>query len=195
MAGHFTFVQHPIVQWPVIFKLQGAKGMRNAFNGVGQRMRKIIRGIDVPRSARPVMRNPSNPVERRIAHIDVRRGHVDFGTEHVRPFFAVAGTHSRKQVKIFFHKSRSIRALLARLRQGPPVVSNLVRGQTVHVGLAFPDQQRRVLVQLLEIIRGKETPVLPVEPQPAHVFLNGLDVFHVFLGGIGVVEPQIAQAP
>jgi hypothetical protein len=34
----------------------------------------------------------------------------------------------------------------------------------------------------------------PVETQPAHVFLDRLDVLGIFLGRIGVVEAQVAQA-
>ncbi len=36
-------------------------------------------------------------------------------------------------------------------------------------------------------------PVGPVEAQPAHVVHDGVDVFHVFLAGVGVVEAQVAQ--
>ena len=36
--------------------------------------------------------------------------------------------------------------------------------------------------------------VAPVEPEPAHIFLNGADVGFIFLGRVGVVEPQIAGA-
>ena len=34
----------------------------------------------------------------------------------------------------------------------------------------------------------------PLVAQPAYVFLDGLDVFHVLLGGVGVVEAQVADA-
>ena len=34
----------------------------------------------------------------------------------------------------------------------------------------------------------------PLEAQPLDVFLNGFDVFGVFLDGVGIVEAQVAQA-
>lgn len=35
---------------------------------------------------------------------------------------------------------------------------------------------------------------MPIEPQPSDVALNGLDIFKVFGGWIGVVESQMADA-
>ena len=50
------------------------------------------------------------------------------------------------------------------------------------------------LVELLEIV-GRVIEVLaPVEAEPAHVALDGVDVFLLFLGRIGVVEAQVAAA-
>jgi hypothetical protein len=49
-------------------------------------------------------------------------------------------------------------------------------------------------VHLLEVIRGVVHPLCPVEAEPPHVLLNRVDVFGVLLGGIGVVEPEIADA-
>ncbi len=34
----------------------------------------------------------------------------------------------------------------------------------------------------------------PIETEPAHVALDGIDIFLLFLGRIGVVEPQMAAA-
>ena len=35
---------------------------------------------------------------------------------------------------------------------------------------------------------------MPVEPQPSDVVLNGLDIFRIFGGRIGIVESQVADA-
>ena len=71
MAGHFTFVEQPIVQRTMVLKLQGAEGMRYPFEGIGQGMREIIRGINVPIRSRPVMRHPPDPVQRGVTHVDI----------------------------------------------------------------------------------------------------------------------------
>ena len=49
-------------------------------------------------------------------------------------------------------------------------------------------------VELLEIIRGVIEVLAPVEAEPAHVALDGVDIFLLFLGRIGVVEAQMAPA-
>jgi hypothetical protein len=47
-------------------------------------------------------------------------------------------------------------------------------------------------IKPLEIIRRMKQIVAPVEAEPAHVALDGVDIFLLFLGGIGVVEAQMA---
>ena len=65
--------------------------------------------------------------------------------------------------------------------------------QVAHIGLAFFDKLYGVFIQGLEIIRSIVFSI-PVEAQPFHVFLDGIDIFGVFLGGVGVVETQVAFA-
>ena len=64
----------------------------------------------------------------------------------------------------------------------------------VDIGLAGADQVLGPAVKLLEIIRGVIEVLAPVEAEPAHVALDGVDIFLLFLGRIGVVEAQIAVA-
>src|SRR5206468_1055503 len=52
----------------------------------------------------------------------------------------------------------------------------------------------RGLIESLEVIRGVEHSILPVETHPAHVVLDSLNVFEVLLSGIGVVESEIRAA-
>ena len=50
------------------------------------------------------------------------------------------------------------------------------------------------VVQLLEVVGRVEQVVAPVEPEPAHVGLDGIDVRLLLLLGVGVVEPEVAAA-
>ena len=81
----------------------------------------------------------------------------------------------------------------ARLRQRPAIVANLVGGEAVHVGLAVANQLLGERVHLLEVVRGVEHPLGPVESEPAHVLLDRVDVLDVFLRRIGVVEAEVAD--
>ena len=64
----------------------------------------------------------------------------------------------------------------------------------VDIGLAGADQMLGPVVELLEIVRGVIEMLAPIEAEPAHVALDGVDVFLLFLGRIGVVEAQMAAA-
>ncbi|MCY1441635.1 hypothetical protein D9M71_579560 [compost metagenome] len=49
-------------------------------------------------------------------------------------------------------------------------------------------------MQLIEVVGGIAHFAGPLEAQPAHIAFDGVDVLLVFLGRIGVVEPQMAVA-
>ena len=73
------FGDDPIVQGAVIFKFQRADRVGDAFDGIGQRVRKVIRGIDAPCGPCPIVGGMPDPIEDRISQIDVRGAHIDFG--------------------------------------------------------------------------------------------------------------------
>ena len=49
-------LDEPVVQRPVILELERADRVRDALDGVGERMREVVHRIDAPRVAGPVMR-------------------------------------------------------------------------------------------------------------------------------------------
>ena len=50
------------------------------------------------------------------------------------------------------------------------------------------------LVELLEVVRCVIEMGSPVEAEPAHIVLDGVDVFLLLLRRIGVVEAQVTAA-
>ena len=135
-----------------------------------------------------------NAVEHRIAQIDIARRHVDLGAQHARAIRKFAGAHAAEQVEIFVDAAVAKRRVAAGLRQRAARGAHLVLGLVVDIGLAALDQMLGPFVEPLEIIRGMEEVLAPIEAEPAHVGLDGVDIFLLFLGGIGVVEAQIALA-
>ena len=83
------------------------------------------------------MRRVPDPVQRRVAHVDVRRRHVDLGAEHVRAVRELAGAHAREQIEVLRDRPIAIRAVPPRLGQRAAIGADLVRGQAVDVGLAL----------------------------------------------------------
>ena len=132
-------------------------------------------------------------VEHRIAQIDVARRHVDLGAQHARAVGELAGAHAAEQIEVLLDASGRGYGLF---RPGSVSVPRIARissgGLIVDIGLAGADQMLGPLVELLEIIRGVIEMRAPVEAEPAHVALDRVDIFLLFLGRVGVVEAQMA---
>src|SRR5690606_25904064 len=58
-------------------------------------------------------------------------------------------------------------------------------------GLAGTDQVLRPLVELFEIVGRMIEVLAPVKAKPAHVALDRVDIFLLFLDRIGVVKAQM----
>ena len=84
---------------------------------VRQRVREVVHRIDAPRVAGPVVGGVADPVERRVAHVEVRRRHVDLRAQHVRAVGEFAGPHPREQVEVLVDRPIAVRAVAARLGQ------------------------------------------------------------------------------
>ena len=95
----------------------------------------------------------------------------------------------------FSSTERSRHGLVAPgLGERAAVLADLLGRQVVDVGLAGLDQLDGPLVELLEVVGGEVQVLAPVEAEPAHVLLDGVDVLLLLLDGVGVVEAQVAAA-
>ncbi len=110
------------------------------------------------------------------------------------PFGKFARAHAAEQIEVFLHAALAERAVPARLGQRAARGAHLVLALIVDIGLAGADQNFRPVVELFEIIRGVIKILAPIEAEPAHVGLDGIDIFLLLLGRIGIVEAQIAVA-
>ena len=135
-----------------------------------------------------------DPVQHRVAQVDVRRRHVDPGPQHPRAVGELARAHPLEQVEALVDRPVPPGAVPAGLRQRAAVLADLVGGQVVDVGLAGPDERDGPRVELVEVV-GRVVEVLaPVEPEPADVRLDGVDVLLLLLRRVRVVEAQVAPA-
>ena len=66
----------------MIFELERTHRMRDAFDRIGLAVGVIVHRIDAPFVSGAVMLSVQNAVHHRIAQVQVRRGHVDFGAQH-----------------------------------------------------------------------------------------------------------------
>ncbi len=191
---HRQVLQEPFVQRAMAFELEGADRMRDAFDGVRLPMGEVVVRIDAPLVAGLVVMRVTDAIHDRVAQVHVRRGHVDLRPQHARAVGEFTGLHAREQVEVFLNRTVTERAVLARFGQAATVFLGLLRGKVVDVGLAGLDQLDGPVVQLIEILRGVAHFTGPFEAQPFDVAFDGVDVFLIFLGRVGVVKTQVRDA-
>ena len=123
----------------MVFIFQTAKRVRDPLDSVGYRVGEVVHRIDAPFIASAVMFDLANPVHRRIAHVDVGRGHVDFRPQHVNAVVELAFPHAFKQRQVFFDWPVAIRAIATRRCERSSVSSHVFGVQLLYVRLPFPD--------------------------------------------------------
>ena len=135
-----------------------------------------------------------DPVEHRVAHVDVRRRHVDLRAQHVRAVVELAGAHAREQVEVLGDRAIAVRAVPARLGQRAAVLADLVgaSGRRRRPGRRGSAARRARRAPRSSPRRRSR----PVQSKPSHCTsaLIDVDVLDVFLGRVGVVEAQVAAA-
>jgi hypothetical protein len=157
-------------------------------------MGKVIAGINAPGSAGARMARVQDTVEHRVAQIDVAGRHIDLGPQHPRPVRELARPHAAEQIEVFLDGSVAPGTIVTRLGQRAAGEAHFFLRLVVDIGLAGTDQVLGPLVELLEVVRCVIEMGSPVEAEPAHIVLDGVDVFLLLLRRIGVVEAQVTAA-
>ncbi len=176
------------------FELERAYGMGNAFNVIGLPVRKIVCRVDTPRVSRAMMLGALYAIEHGIAHVHIRRRHINLRPQHLFAVGKLPIAHALKEVEIFFDRTLPPGAFHAGFRRRSARRRDFFRAHVAHVCLALLNQQHGPLVQLLEIIRCVIWRVVPLEPKPAYVFHYGIDIFDILLFRICIVEAKVAFA-
>ena len=189
---HGQVLDEPVVQRPVVLELQRADRVRDVLDGVRLAVRVVVARIDLPLRARARMRGVQDAIEHGIAQVDVAARHVDLGAQHARAVRELARAHAAEQVEVLLDAALAERAVLAGLGQRAALDAHLLLALVVDVGLACLDQVLGPRVELLEVVRRVIEVLAPVEAEPAHVGLDGVDVLLLLLGRVGVVEAQVA---
>ena len=98
-------VDAPVVQRPVVLELERAQRMRDALDRVAERVRVVVHRIDRPGVAGVLVRHLLDPVQRRVAQVDVAAGHVDLRAQGARAVGELAGAHAPEQVEVLVDAS------------------------------------------------------------------------------------------
>jgi hypothetical protein len=178
----------------VILELQRADRVRDALYGVGLPVSEVVGRVDEPRVAGARVRGMQDPVEDRITHVDVPGSHVDARPKDTGSVRELARPHAGEEVEVLVDRPVAPGTLAPRLGQRAAVLADLVGRQVVDVGLAGLDEADGPREEPLEVVRGEVQVLAPVEPEPADVGLDSLDVLLLFLHRVGVVEAQVTAA-
>ena len=168
--------------------------MGHALDRVGLAVGEVVGRVDAPFVAGPGVSGVDDPVQDRIAEVEVRAGHVDLRPEDAGPVRELAGPHPGEQVEVVGDGTVPPGRRAAGLRQRPARLADLLGGRVVDEGQAVLDQVDRPFVQLLEVVGRVVAVVAPVEPEPAHVLDDRVDVLLLLLDRVRVVEPEVAAA-
>ena len=187
-------VEEPVVEGPMVLVLHCADRVGDTLHGVGLPVREVVHWVDHPLIAGAVMRRLQDPVEDGVPHVDIARGHVDFGAQDSLAFVSLAVLHAEEQGQVFLDGAVSVGALDTRLGERAPVLAYLLLVQVVYVGLALLDEVDCEVVELVEVVRCEVEVLAPVPTEPADVLQDAVDELLFLLGGVGVVEAHVAAA-
>ena len=186
--------EEPVVEGAVHLELQRADRVGDAFVRVLERVGVVVHRVDAPLVAGVVVMDLADAVDHRVAHVHVRRRHVDLGAEHGLAFVELAAGHLFEGREVLVDGRVAGRARLAGVFLVAVEFADLVLREEADVGLAELDQLDGVGVHAFEVVRGLVVVLVPLEAQPADVLLDRVDVFDLFLGRIRVVHAQVAAA-
>ena len=154
-------------------------------------MRKVVHRVYAPLVTRLVVGDVSNTVDNGVTHIDVGGSHINLCTKHAFAVCKFALCHSLEKVKVFLDASVTVGAVFAGLGKRAAVFSDFVRSEVADVSLAVLDELYSTFVYKIKIAGGIVA-LVPLEAEPLNVFLNGVNVLNVLLGGVGVVKTEVA---
>ena len=190
LAGR-QVLQVPVVERPVVAELQRAQRVGHAFNRVALAVGPVIGGVDAPPVVLPVVVLVADAVHHRVAHLHVLVLHVDTGPQHPTALGVLACGHLAEQAPVLRRRPVPERTLRSRLAEAATARRDGIGVLVVDVGQTAGDQQLSPLAELLEVVRG-EADLLWLEAEPPHIVDDGIDVFGILGGRVGVVEAQEA---
>ena len=169
--------------------------MRDALDRVLDRVRKVVQRVDAPFVALAMMMRAYNAVDRRIAHVHVRAGHIDLGAQSLGAVRKFAVAHVLEQLQVFRNRAVAVRAFLARYRQRTAVLAQLLLRQIVHICLAILDELHSAFIAGLKVVRAVEYAARRLlAGQPVDILPDGVYILGILFDRIGVVIPEVELA-
>src|SRR3546814_6502636 len=100
--------------------------MGDALDRVAQRVRVVVHRVDRPGVAGVLVRDLLDPVQRRVAQVDVAAGHVDLRAQGARGVGELARAHAPEQVEVLLDAAVAVRRV-ARSEEHTSELQSLMR--------------------------------------------------------------------
>ena len=133
----------------------------------------------------------SNTIDNRVAHIHVRRCHIDLSTKHFLSVCIFAFFHLFKKLQVLFYSTVSVRALFTWFCKSSSVLTDLVCSQIADKSFAFFDQFHSSFIHLVKIVRSKEKSVFPVCTKPFYISFDGFYEFGFLLCRVCIIKTKV----
>ena len=122
-------LDQPVVQRSVDLELERAERVGDALDRVGLAVGEVVRRVDAPGVAGARVLGVDDPVQDGVAQVDVRRRHVDPGTQDSRAVRELTVAHPLEQVEALGDGTVAPRAVAAGLGERAAVLADLI-GET-----------------------------------------------------------------
>ncbi len=186
-------LQEPIVEPVVVHELERADRVGDAFDRIRLPVGPVVHRVDGPLVASAMMRDLLDAIHQGVAQLEVLRRHVDLRAQHGGAVGQLARAHLSEECEVLLHRAVPMRPVLSGVMEVASRGPNGLEVALVDVGQPLLDELLRPSIELLEVARRVER-LTPLEPEPADVALDRLDVLRRLRLGVGVVEAEVAVA-
>ena len=168
-------------------------GMGDVFDGVALAVSEVVHRIDAPLVSGTVMRGMLDTVKKRIAEHHIRACHIDLGPEHLFTVSIFSVTHLAEKPEVFLHAPVPVRTLHTRFVHSATPLADFLLSLVINISQTLLYQFFSPCIKLVEIVRSIFF-LVPLEPKPLNILFNGIHIFGILFGRIGIVKTKICLA-
>ena len=170
-------INHPLIKRSVVLEFYRAKRVCDTLKCVLDRMRVVVKRINAPLVTLSMMVYVYYSVNGGIAHIDIRRCHINFSTKRLCSVFKLAILHSLKEIEVLLNTSVTVRAVFARNSKSSAILTHLISREIANVCFAVLYKLYGKFVALIEIVRAVVDTAGGLASKPLEILVNAFYIF------------------
>src|SRR6056297_1334755 len=164
--------------------------MRDAFDCIRLTVGEVVAWVYAPVITGPMVVIASNSIQHRVSQVDIGCRHINLGPEDHSAVGETSRAHLLKDFAVLRLFTVAEGAIRARFSQCAPLLADCFGILFIDVSKTMVNQMKRVVVKLLEIVRGIAF-IFPAVAQPGDVLFDCVDETLLFTRWIGVVKSKV----